>query len=175
LKTARNKAKSLGFLARNRLIFLLQKNIVKQAAGKRYEQWFRFAEKSRNPKNEKTDFEEFQGDDIFEEMMRRLNKGELTKEDMEYIADEQEAWEEVARLERGYYEDGRREGREEGREEGKKEGREEGQLANKYETARKMFSQGYDPDKIAGITELPVEEVKGMQTNEQDKAGIDTL
>ncbi|MCP4698790.1 MAG: hypothetical protein GY862_18350, partial [Gammaproteobacteria bacterium] len=47
LKTARNKAKSLGFLARNRLIFLLQKNIVKQAAGKRYEQWFRFAEKSR--------------------------------------------------------------------------------------------------------------------------------
>ena len=40
--------------------------------------------------------------------MRRLNKGKLTKEDIEYIADEQEAWEEVAHLEQGYYEDGRR-------------------------------------------------------------------
>ncbi len=68
----------------------------------------------------------------------------------------------MARLERGYYEDGRRDGIEEGKEEGIGEGL----LVKQHEVARKMVSRGYDPDEIAGISGLSVEEIKKMQTNE---------
>ena len=130
LAVASNRAKRLDFLRQNRLVFILQQNIVKQLHGERYERWFQFAEKSRNRVNVKEDFDEFAGDEIFEEMIRRLNKSTLTEEDYEYIDNEDEMWEEVERLERGYYEDGRREGVYEGiemgREEGIEIGREEG-------------------------------------------------
>ena len=79
-------------------------------------------------------------------MMRRLNKEKLTKEDIEYIADEREGWEEVARLEQGYYEDGRRDGREEGKEEIK-----QGQSANQHEIVRKMLNRGYNSNEISEI------------------------
>ncbi|MGB0387259.1 MAG: hypothetical protein ACPGWR_20765 [Ardenticatenaceae bacterium] len=127
LQVATNTHKDLDFLSQNRLIFMLQQNIVRCAQGFDYERWFRFAEKSRNRENMPEDFEEFEGDEIFEEMMKRLNQSMLTEEDYEYIEHEQEMWEEVARLEQEYYEEGRKEGEKEGRREGKKEGRREGE------------------------------------------------
>jgi hypothetical protein len=126
LELVSNQTKRLDFLSQNRLIFILQKNIVKQLQGERYERWFQFAERSRNQENVVEDFDEFRGDEIFEEMIRRLNKSELTEEDYEYIENEAEMWREVERLERGYYEDGLRDGRLGGIQEGRKEGREEG-------------------------------------------------
>lgn len=80
---ALNRTKDLDFLTQNRLIFLVQKNIIQQANGAAYEGWFQFAEKSRNTNNEAEDFEEVGGDEVFEEMMRRLDRGELTEEDEE--------------------------------------------------------------------------------------------
>lgn len=126
LEVVTNQTKRLNFLAQNRLIFIFQKNIVRQLRGEPYERWFQFAERSRNRENVEEDFEEFRGDEIFEEMIRRLNKSELTEDDYEYIESETEMWQEVERLERGYYEDGLRDGRLSGIKEGIDIGRQEG-------------------------------------------------
>ncbi len=44
-------------------------------------------------------------------MMRRLDKTILTDEDIDYIRDEKEAWEEVERFVSEYYEEGLKEGK----------------------------------------------------------------
>ncbi len=93
-------------------------SLTDQIEGLPYERWFQFAEKSRNRNNEAADFEEFEGDEIFEEMMRRLNRGALTEEDEAYIESEQEMWEEVVRLEQSYYGRGHRDGWLDGRDVG---------------------------------------------------------
>jgi hypothetical protein len=143
LEVASNKAKHLDFLSQNRLVFIIQRNIIKQLQGKQYERWFRFAEKSRNRKNVEQDFEEFRGDEIFEEMMRRLNKSGLTEDDYEYIENEDEMWAEVDRLERGYYDYGLRDGHAKGREEGIDigitKGREEGRREAMVETISQIL------------------------------------
>jgi len=159
LKVATNRTKQLDFLQQNRLIFLLQKNIVKQGHGEQYEKWFRFAERSRNHENEEGDFEEFRGDEIFEEMMRRLNKSMLTNEDWSYIEDEAESWREVERWERGYYESGKRDGRREGR----AEGHAAGQLEGKRETARKMLAKGFSIAEVVELTGLSLAELTNLE------------
>jgi len=44
-----NNAKDLDFLSKNRLIFLLQKNIVKNKTDAKYRKWFEFAQKTKTP------------------------------------------------------------------------------------------------------------------------------
>lgn len=158
LEVAMNHTKDLDFLRQNRLIFLLQKNIVQHLEGLPYERWFQFAEKSRNRNNEAADFEEFEEDEIFEEMMRRLNRGALTEEDEAYIESEQEMWEEVVRLEQGYYDRGHRDGWLDGRDVGFADG----QQTKALDTARKMLADGLDPEVIAKYTELPLEAVMAL-------------
>jgi len=52
-------------------------------------------------------------------MIRRLRKDDLTDEDFNYISDQKKNWEEVARMERGIYEDGKKEGEKIGFDKGK--------------------------------------------------------
>ncbi|MGE5342085.1 MAG: hypothetical protein ACM3SY_11470, partial [Candidatus Omnitrophota bacterium] len=59
LDVLKNKKKGMPFLSMNRLIFLLQGNIVKNKPHTRYERWFTFAERTRNDKNNEQDFEEY--------------------------------------------------------------------------------------------------------------------
>ncbi len=121
-----NEAKGLDFLPKNRLVFMFQRNIVKNKAIKKYERWFEFAEKTRNEDNKEEEFKEYEDDEIFREMMVRLNRSELTHDDLDYIDREKAFWEEVERMEKGIYEMGDKDGERRGIKIGQKRGREEG-------------------------------------------------
>jgi hypothetical protein len=150
LEVLQNEAKNLDFLPKNRLIFMFQKNIVKNKAMKKYEKWFEFAEKTRNENNAEKDFEAYKGDEIFCEMMRRLRKDTLSDEDFYYIEDQKEAWEESERLERGFYEDG------------KKQGRKEGSKDNAIQTAKIMKENQEPVEKISMYTGLSIDEIQDL-------------
>jgi len=122
LKVLSNKTKEIDFFYKNKLIFLFQKNIVKNNKIDKYVRWFEFAEKTKNTDNKEEDFIKFHGDPSFEEMIRRLNKSILTNEDMEYIKQEKESWEEVKRYDMEHYREGKKDGREEGLKEGEIKG-----------------------------------------------------
>jgi hypothetical protein len=106
-----NTTKDLDFLPQNRLIFMFQKNIIKDTKKiTKYHRWFRFANKTKKEDNRKEDFDEFTEDPIFVEMMRRLTLEVLTEDEIKYITDEAEFLEKSKRLEEGMYEVGKKEG-----------------------------------------------------------------
>ncbi len=105
-----NETKDLDFLPKNRLIFAFQKNIVRNTHHEQYERWFTFAERTRNQENTEDDFHAFREHAIFAEIIRRLERKALTEDDLRYIEKERENWEQVARLERGFFKDGLRQG-----------------------------------------------------------------
>jgi hypothetical protein len=141
-----NDTKELDFLSKNRLMFAFQKNIVNDEKIQKYYRWFQFAEKTRNKENTKEDFQEFQGDALFEEIIRRL--AGVTEEDLEYIVTEEEYWGAVTGLEQHFYQGGVIDGEKKGERKGKKEGEEEG----KFQTAKNMLQKGFDWDLILELT-----------------------
>ena len=143
LEVLDNQSKELDFLSKNRLIFLLQKNIVKNKTDAKYRKWFEFAEKTKNPDNKEEDFLEYMDDDIFCEIMKRINKKELTEDDFFYIENEKTIWEEVERFERQIYEDGKKEGKEK----------------TTKEIAKVMKDSELSIEKISEITDLSKEEI----------------
>lgn len=77
-----NKTKNLDFLAKNRMIFAFQKNIVKNKKLKKYVRWFEFAEKTRNKNNVEADFEAYKNDDTLMEVMERLQTNKFVYEEL---------------------------------------------------------------------------------------------
>jgi hypothetical protein len=69
-------------LAQNRLIFVFQPNIIKNKRGTRYAKWFEFAEKTRNPNNQASDFDEFSHNSIFAQMIHRLAVNHVDNQDL---------------------------------------------------------------------------------------------
>ncbi len=171
LQVCDNPSKRLDFLAKNRLIFMFQLNIVKHPKAKKYERWFRFAEKCRNHDNTAEDFAEFGDDEIFEEMMRRLNKSTLKDDDYEYIENEDEMWAEVERLERGYFNEGLQQGLKQGLQQGRAEGEAKGEAKAKRNLARQMLSEGLPLAMVAKITGLSEAEIfnKELVCPEEEK------
>lgn len=179
LKVLENETKNLDFLPRNRLIFMFQRNIVKNKAIKKYEKWFEFAEKTRNKNNTEEEFKEYEDDEIFREMMRRLHKEELTDDDLEYIEKEKEFWDEIERLEINMYEtgredgikDGKKEGKKEGIEEGKKEGIKEGKKEGfekgKTESALNMLNFGIKIEDASKITGIPIDKIREFKKDNE--------
>ncbi len=175
LEVLDNQSKELYFLSKNRLIFLLQKNIVKNKTNAKYRKWFEFAEKTKNPENKEEDFQEYMDDEIFVEIMKRINKKELSEDDFLYIENERKIREEVERFERGVYEvalkdalrkvrkevweDDMEKGREEGRKEGREEGIKQGEKKNAFEIAARLKAKGFDDEIIAEVTGLSPEEI----------------
>jgi len=110
-------------------------------------------------------------DEIFVEIMKRINKKELSEDDFLYIENEREIREEVERFEQGVYEvarqdawkDVREEVWEDGMEKGRKEGREEGikqgEKRNAFEIAGRLKAKGFDDEIIAEVTGLSPEEI----------------
>ena len=96
LELENNETKGLNFLSENKLIFIFQKNIVKNLKkgkknnikNKRYAKWFEFAFKTKNKKNRKTDFNDFKTDKTFTDIMHLLLKDRLTQEEIKYITKE---------------------------------------------------------------------------------------
>jgi predicted transposase/invertase (TIGR01784 family) len=153
-----NQNKDLYFLSKNRLIFLRQRNIVKNKTNAKYRKWFEFAEKTKNPDNKEEDFQEYMNDEIFVEIMKRINKKELTEDDFLYIENEREIREEVERYERQIYEDGQEEGIEKGIKQGEQRGKKRGEKIKAVEIATRLKVKGFDDEIIAEVTGLtPVE------------------
>ena len=150
-----NQSKELDFLLKNRLVFMLQKNIVQNKTDAKYRRWFEFAQKTKNPDNREEDFREYMEDEIFCEIIKRINKKELSEDDFQYIENETTIREEVDRFEGQIYEDGREDGRVEGMETGKEQGKKE----NAADVAVKLKAKGFDDDIIAEVTGLSLEEI----------------
>jgi len=143
LEVLDNQTKELQFLAKNRLIFMLQKNTVKNKNNAKYVKWFEFAEKTKNTDNKKKDSQEYLDDEIFCEMMKRLSKDTLTDDDFSYIQNEKTFWEEVERFEQGIYEVAWN----------------EGEKNKALEIAKRLKEKGFDDDLIAAISGLSTDEI----------------
>jgi hypothetical protein len=162
LEVMNNGTKDLDFLPKNRLIFMFQQNIVRNKALEKYERWFEFAEKTRNKNNKEEDFKEFMEDKTFSEVIKRLNKTDLTEDDIIYIDDEKEFWEESERFEKGIYQNGKKEGRKEGKKEGIKEGIKEGRKDMAIDIALNLNKKDIPIDIIAQTTGLSIEELEKL-------------
>ena len=90
LKIVENKAKGIDFLAKNRLIFAFQKNIIKNTKHRNYLKWFEFAEKTRNPDNTKEDFAVYEKDAAIMSVINRLRTDILGFPEVQHIEDHDE-------------------------------------------------------------------------------------
>jgi hypothetical protein len=88
LKIIENKTKGLDFFAKNRLIYVFQKNIVKNKnITLPYFKWFDFANMSRNPENKEEDFLNYKNDKDMAEVIARLRKDKLPPDEFKYVSD----------------------------------------------------------------------------------------
>ena len=87
LGKAENEKKNLPFIQKNELIFAFQKNIVKNKKLEKYVRWFQFAERTRDKRNQPSDFINYQNDYVFEEIINRLNRNIM--EDIELNLEEE--------------------------------------------------------------------------------------
>jgi predicted transposase/invertase (TIGR01784 family) len=154
-----NKTRNLDFLQKNKLIYVFQKNVIKNApnekTARRYVAWFELAEKTKNRKNEKSDFAKFENDALFSDLMRRICKEILTEEDFTYIDSYQKYAERVKRYDDGVF----KEGEKLGIEKGEKLGFEKG----KIEIALNMLRLGLDIAIISTATGLSIAEINQLK------------
>jgi len=134
-----NDTKNLSFLKKNRLIWVFQKNIVKNEKYSKYKAWFELAEKTRNKLNTKTDFIQFEQDKIFAEIIRRICKDVLTEDDVKYIENYDKFWDGVKRYEQGIRNE------------------------EKIETASKLIKSGISNDIIRFSTDLTDDEINDLR------------
>ena len=91
--------------------------------------WFELADKSRDKTNEKGWFEQYLQDDIFVEIISRINTESFKQPDWEYIKDQEQFTEEFKRWGQVYIDEGIEIGFEKGMEKGRQEGIEKGIVA----------------------------------------------
>ncbi len=88
LKIIQNDTKGLDFFAQNKLIYILQKNVVKNKhKSLPYFKWFDFANISRNTDNKEEDFSKFKEDNDMAEVINRLRKDKLSTDEFKYVSD----------------------------------------------------------------------------------------
>jgi PD-(D/E)XK nuclease family transposase/Helicobacter pylori protein of unknown function (DUF874) len=88
LKILENDTKGLDFFTKNRLIYVFQKNIIKNNKIKLpYFKWFDLANKSRNFNNKEEDFAHLKEDKDMEEVIKRIRKDKLSTEEFNYVSD----------------------------------------------------------------------------------------
>ena len=130
LKIQNNNTKNLLWMRENKLIYVFQKNIVKNEHFSKYKNWFEFAEKTLQKISDKFAYDKYEDNSVFSEMIRRLKQEIESKEEIKYIQDYDDYLAKVLRYDQGIRQEslaeGRREGIETGRVEGKKEGIKEG-------------------------------------------------
>jgi hypothetical protein len=151
-----NKTKKLDFLQKNRLVYAFQKNIVANSKKEnskyhKYLDWFELAEKTKNRLNQKSDFLKYTDDEIFLELMRRINKDLLTEEDYSYIENYEQFTERVKRYDNTIYTEGLREGERMGLEKGI------------FEAAKNAILAGLPNDVIKTITKLRDDQIEAIR------------
>ncbi|MBP6664732.1 MAG: hypothetical protein KA168_05560 [Chitinophagales bacterium] len=72
-------------MKQNKLIYAFQKNIVKNTKHEKYYEWFEFAERSLKKNNQEADFDKYRKDEVFMEIMRRLQSGNVTNNEFDLI------------------------------------------------------------------------------------------
>jgi hypothetical protein len=88
LQILNNKTKGLDFFAQNKLIYIFQKNIVKnKRIDLPYFKWFDFAQMSRNRDNKEEDFAQYKKDKDMAEVINRLRKDKLSPDEFKYVSD----------------------------------------------------------------------------------------
>jgi hypothetical protein len=88
VETVENKTKGLDFLSQNRIIYVFQKNIVKnRRVDLPYFKWFDVANMSRNPNNTEEDFSNYKNDKDMAEVINRIRKDKLPPEEFNYVSD----------------------------------------------------------------------------------------
>jgi hypothetical protein len=159
-----NKSKNLDFLPQNRLIFAFQKNIVRNKKYSKYFDWFEFAEKTGNKNNSVEDFLPYSKDEIFMEIMRRIEQTSLPYSEFKEIEDYDKFLIQWQRFKDGWKEDYKEEFREEYGEEIREEVLEEVKAEVKQQTKKEAiisaYERGVTPSLIADVFGLPVEEIE---------------
>jgi hypothetical protein len=158
LAILKNDTKEMRFLRNNKLIFLFQKNIVKNQLIKKYVRWFKFAEKTKNKNNQKIDFEEYQQDKVFSEVIRRIVKTSFNEEENQYLQEQVEFWENYSNLTERLLNDGKKKGIKEGKEKGIKEGKE----IERVQIAIALLDV-LDVKTIAQKTGLSIEKIQNLK------------
>ena len=151
LEIINNKTRKLDFLGKNKLIYAFQPNIVRNKKYSKYLKWFELAEKTRNRLNEKGWFDEYLKDDIFVEIIKRINTESFEQVDWEYITDYEEFKEKVKRYDQVIFEDG------------KEEGIEIGQYRKTIETAIKGIKLGLSNEVLKSITGLSDDKIDELR------------
>ena len=157
LNLLNNDSKSLDFLPQNRLIYIFQKNIVKNKKYSEYFDWFELAEKTRNENNVRKDFIKYEKNKILMAVIQRIRKDNLKTEDFQYIDDYDKFL-----IQAKIHDDVIR----------KEAFKEATELLNKVNVDKikqkfvfSSYEQGLNPDLIATITELPLEIVNEIIEN----------
>jgi len=159
LEILNNKTKKLDFLQKNKLIYAFQPNIVKNTKYKKYSAWFELAEQTSNKLNEKAWFDKYLKDDIFVEIIKRINTETFIQEDWDYISNQEDFIEKVKRYEKVFIEEGFEKGVEEGFEKGIEEGFEKANL----KTVTKGIEEGLPDEIISKLTDFPIDFIKNLR------------
>ena len=159
LEILNNKTKKLDFLQKNKLIYAFQPNIVKNKKYSKYLAWFELAEKTRDRFNEKGWFDEYLKDEIFVEIIKRINTESFEQLEWEYINDYEKFVEQVKRFEQVIFEDGK----EEGIEIGIVQGIEIERKRSTTDTAIKGIKAGYSNEIIQTLTGLTDDQINELR------------
>ncbi len=183
IKIVDSEHKDIDFLKKNKLIFMFQKNIVKNFEAEKkkakeenikekdikYVRWFDFAKKTLKKDNSPNDFEEYKKDPLFKEIMRRLLQEKLSKKDKGYLKDESNFREKVNAYNEGVFSDGYKEAEILGKKELKKANKkleEEKRKAveEKEKIIINMHENNMDVNTISKFTFLSVSKIKKIIT-----------
>ncbi|MEI6141318.1 MAG: hypothetical protein WCP85_18760 [Mariniphaga sp.] len=154
LEIINNKTRKLDFLGKNKLIYAFQPNIVRNKKYSKYLAWFELAEKTRNRLNEKGWFDEYLKDEIFVEIIKRINTESFEQVDWEYITDYEKFREKVKRFEQVFID------------EGIEQGIEQGKNREKIETIRKGIKAGLSNEILNSITGLADSTINELRKSE---------
>jgi len=116
-----NNTKNLRWFQENKLIYVFQKNVVKNPNFSKYKDWFEFADKTLNKLNDKFAYNKFENDAIFKEIINRLKTEIESDEEIRYINDYDEYMQKVFRYEDAIRNEGIAEGTSKGRKEAEDE------------------------------------------------------
>jgi broad-specificity NMP kinase len=155
LEIINNKTRKLDFLGKNKLIYAFQPNIVRNKKYSKYLKWFELAEKTRNRLNEKGWFDEYLKDEIFVEIIKRINTESFEQVDWEYITDYEKFREKVKRFEQVFID--------EGIEIGVERGIEIERSRNTIDTALKGIKAGLSNELLKLITNLSDDQINDLR------------
>jgi len=141
-----NRTKKLDFLQKNKLIYAFQPNIVKNQKYSKYFDWFELADKTRNKLNEKGWFDKYLKDDIFAEIIKRINTETFEQADWDYINNQEDFIEKVKRFEQVFID----------------EGVEQGKYLKQIETAKILKLKGFSISDISEISGLSIDDIEKL-------------